>query len=249
MASPEDLAYLLSMIDELGGPKTYNHYPVGWAHAMDTPFQWTKQVASHFGGTRNGMVISWPKRINGQGGACGPSFTTSSTSSRPSTRRLGVAAPTSSNGVEQKPIEGVSMVYSFDDARANDRHTTQYFEMMGNRGIYHDGWMASTTPLRLPWVTAGADPNPNDFQWELYHVAQDFSQANDLAAKQPEKLKELQAVFDAEAKKYNVYPLDSTFADRVDPAIRPSLTRGRNVFTYYPGMIRIPEGSDPRSQE
>jgi arylsulfatase len=137
------------------------------------------------------------------------------------------------------------MVYTFDDANAPERHTTQYFEMMGNRAIYHDGWMASTTPLRLPWITTGVEPNPDDFKWELYRVAEDFSQANDLAAKNPEKLKELQAIFDAEAKKYNVYPLDSTFAERVDPAIRPSLTRGRNVFTYYAGMVRIPEGTTP----
>src|SRR5262249_24995368 len=111
--------------------------------------------------------------------------------------------------------------------------------------IYHDGWMASTTPLRLPWITTGAEPSPDDFKWELYNVAEDFSQANDLAAKNPEKLKELQSVFDVEARKYNVYPLDSTFAERADPAIRPSPTRGRNVFTFSPGMVRIPEGSTP----
>jgi len=141
------------------------------------------------------------------------------------------------------------MVYTFEDANAKERHTTQYFEMMGNRGIYHDGWMASTTPLRLPWITTGAEPNPNDFKWELYNVAEDFSQANDLAAKNPEKLKELQAIFDVEAKKYNVYPLDSTFAERVDPALRPSLTRGRNMFTYYPGMVRIPRRQHPGCKE
>jgi arylsulfatase len=158
---------------------------------------------------------------------------------------VGLPMPTEIDGVKQKPIEGVSMVYTFGDANAKERHTTQYFEMMGNRGIYHDGWMASTTPLRLPWITTGAEPNPNDFKWELYNVAEDFSQANDLAAKNPEKLKELQAIFDVEAKKYNVYPLDSTFAERVDPTLRPSLTRGRNMFTYYPGMVRIPEGNTP----
>src|SRR5262249_44925160 len=121
----------------------------------------------------------------------------------------------------------------------------QYFELACNRAIYHDGWMACTTPLRVPWINVGLTPNPDDFPWELYHVAEDFSQANDLAAKNPKKLKELQAVFDREAKKYNVYPLDSSFAERIDPAIRPSLTRGRNVFTYYPGMVRIPEGTTP----
>jgi arylsulfatase len=240
----EDLPYLLSMIDKLGGPETYNHYPVGWCHAMDTPMQWTKQVASHFGGTRNGMVISWPRRITARG-EVRSQFHHVIDIAPTIFEAAGVAFPASIDGVQQKPLEGVSLVYTFDDARAKERHTTQYFEMMGNRGVYHDGWVACTTPLRFPWVTAGADPSPDDFKWELYHVAEDFSESNDLATKDPKKLKELQAVFDAEAKKYNVYPLDSSFAERADPAIRPSLTRGRNVFTYYPGMIRIPEGTTP----
>jgi arylsulfatase len=149
------------------------------------------------------------------------------------------------DGVKQKPLDGVSLVYTFDNATASTRHGTQYFEMMGNRAIYKDGWMASTTPLRLPWVTIGSEPNPDEFKWELYNINDDFSQANDLAEKSPEKLKELQEAFDSEAKKYNVYPLDSSFASRADPAIRPSLTRGRNEFVYFPGMIRIPEGSAP----
>src|SRR5262245_54808082 len=139
-----------------------------------------------------------------------------------------------------KPIEGVSLVYTFDDANAPTRHGTQYFELVGNRGTYKDGWMASTTPLRLPWVTIGAEPNPDDFKWELYNINEDFSQANNLAERNPNKLKELQDAFDVEAKKYNVYPLDSSFASRADPAIRPSLTRGRIEFTYYQGMVRIP---------
>jgi arylsulfatase len=240
----EDLPYLLSMIDKLGGPETYNHYPVGWAHAMDAPLQWTKQVASHFGGTRNGAIISWPKRIKARG-EVRSQFHHIIDVVPTILEAAGILMPEEIDGVKQKPLEGVSMAYTFDDARAQDRHTTQYFEMFGNRGVYHDGWMACTTPLRLPWVTAGADPSPDDFQWELYHVAEDFSQANDLASANPEKLKELQAVFDVEARKYNVYPLDSTFAERVDPAIRPSLTRGRNVFTYSQGMIRIPEGTTP----
>ena len=157
----------------------------------------------------------------------------------------GVTPPTLMDGTEQTPLEGTSLVYTFDNAQAPTRHTTQYFELVGNRAIYKDGWMASTTPLRLPWVTSGYEPSPDDFKWELYNVSEDFSQANNLAAKNPDKLKELQAAFDAEAKKYNVYPLDSSFASRADPAIRPSLTRGRTEFTYYPGMIRIPEGSAP----
>jgi arylsulfatase len=242
--APEDLPFLLSMIDKLGGPQTYNHYPVGWAHAMDSPFQWTKQVASHFGGSRNGLVISWPKRIKAKR-ELRSQFHHVVDIVPTILEAAGVPAPESIDGVKQKPLEGVSMVYTFDDAQARERHTTQYFELAGNRGIYHDGWMACTTPLRAPWVTVGADPSPDDFQWELYNVAEDFSQANDLAATEPEKLKELQAVFDAEAKKHNVYPLDASFGERFDPSIRPSLTRGRTVFTYYPGMVRITEGTTP----
>jgi arylsulfatase A-like enzyme len=240
----ESLPYLLSMIDELGGPKTYNHYPVGWAHAMDAPMQWTKQIASHFGGTRNGMVISWPARIKDKGGLRSQ-FCHVIDIVPTIYEATKITPPTILDGVKQKPIDGVSLVYSFDTASAQTRHDTQYFEMVGNRAIYKDGWMASTTPLRLPWVTVGYEPNPDDFKWELYNINEDFSQSNNLVAQQPEKLKELQDAFDVEAKKYNVYPLDSSFASRANPAIRPSLTRGRNEFVYYAGMIRIPEGSAP----
>jgi len=149
------------------------------------------------------------------------------------------------NGVKQKPLDGTSLVYTFDNATAPTRHGTQYFEMVGNRAIYKDGWMASTTPLRLPWVPTGYEPNPDDFKWELYNINEDFSQSTNLVDKNPDKLKELQDAFDVEAKKFNVYPLDSSFASRADPAIRPSLTRGRSEFVYFPGMIRIPEGSAP----
>ncbi|MCP3469999.1 arylsulfatase [Bradyrhizobium sp. CCGUVB1N3] len=240
----ESLPFLLSMIDELGGPLTYNHYPVGWAHAMDTPMQWTKQIASHLGGTRNGMVISWPARIKDKGGLRSQ-FCHVIDIVPTIYEAAKITPPDMLDGVKQKPIDGVSFVYTFEAAGAQPQHTAQYFEMLGNRAIYKDGWMASTTPLRLPWVTLGAEPNPDDFKWELYNIAEDFSQSNNLAAKSPEKLKELQDAFDVEARKYNVYPLDSSFASRVDPAIRPSLTRGRNEFIYYPGMVRIPEGSAP----
>lgn len=240
----ESQEFLLSMIDELGGPLTYNHYPVGWAHAMDSPMQWTKQVASHFGGTRNGMVISWPARIKDTGGVR-PQFSHVIDIVPTIYEAANITPPTMMDGVEQKPIEGVSLVYTFDAPDAPTQHGTQYFELVGNRAIYKDGWMASTTPLRLPWVTVGEEPNPDDFKWELYNVSEDFSQSNNLAEKNPEKLKELQDAFDAEAKKYNVYPLDSSFASRADPAIRPSLTRGRNEFTYHTGAVRIPEGSAP----
>jgi arylsulfatase len=241
---PESLEYLLSIIDELGGPTTYNHYPVGWAHAMDTPFQWAKQVASHFGGTRNGLVVSWPARIKDKGGIR-TQFHHVIDIVPTLLETTGIKFPTVLNGVKQKPIEGVSMAYSFANANAPSTRTTQYFEMLANRAIYHNGWVAATTPLRLPWVTIGSEPSPDDFKWELYNVARDFSQADDLAKQNPAKLKELQAVFDREAKKYAVYPLDSSFASRVDPSIRPSLTRGRNTFTYYSGAIRIPEGTTP----
>ncbi|MDL2400714.1 arylsulfatase [Rhizobium mayense] len=240
----ESIEFLLSMIDELGGPKTYNHYPVGWAHAMDTPMQWTKQVASHFGGTRNGLVISWPARIKDKGGLRSQ-FCHAIDITPTIYEAAGITPPDVLYGVQQKPIEGTSLVYTFDNATAPTRHGTQYFEMMGNRAIYKDGWMASTTPLRLPWVNTGFEPNPDDFKWELYHVDEDFSQANNLVDENSDKLKELQDAFDVEAKKYNVYPLDSSMASRADPAIRPSLTRGRDEFTYFPGMIRIPEGSSP----
>src|SRR5262249_15923882 len=149
------------------------------------------------------------------------------------------------NGTPQKPMEGVSMVYSFDDAKAPTRHTTQYFEMTANRAIFHEGWIASTTPLRTPWQTIGVAPDPDAYPWELYDLAHDFSQSKNLAQKQPKRLLDLQARFLMEAVKYNVLPVDSSFADRMDPAIRPNLLRGKTDFTYYPGMFRIPEANSP----
>ncbi len=243
----ETIPYLISVMDDLGGPLAYNHYPVGWAHAMDSPFQWTKQVASHFGGTRNGLVISWPAKIKDQGGVRSQ-FCHIIDIAPTILEATGCKEPTMLNGVKQTPMEGTSLVYTFADAKAPTKHNTQYFEMLCNRGIYHDGWIASTSPMRLPWAKAepgAAGADPDDFKWELYHVAEDFSQSNDLAAKNPDKLKELQGIFQQEAKKYHVYPLDATFAERADVSIRPSLTRGRTSFTYYPGTIRVPEGSAP----
>src|SRR5262249_38376466 len=149
------------------------------------------------------------------------------------------------NGVLQKPMEGVSMVYTFDDAQAPTRHTTQYFEMSANRAIYHDGWIASTTPLRKPWETLGAAPDPDDYVWALYNLADDFSQSNDVAKDNPERLLDMQSRFLIEAVRYNVLPIDSSFADRMDPQIRPNLLRGKTEFTYYPGMFRIPEANSP----
>ncbi|HEY6384250.1 MAG TPA: arylsulfatase [Candidatus Acidoferrum sp.] len=241
---PESLSYLLSVMNELGGPLAYNHYPVGWAHAMDSPMQWTKQVASHFGGTRNGLVISWPAKIKDKGGLRSQ-FCHLIDIVPTIYEAAGITPPDILDGVKQKPLDGTSLMYTVDNAKAPTRHTTQYFEMVGNRAMYKDGWMASTTPLRLPWVTVGSKTDPDDFKWELYNINEDFSQANNLVDKYPAKLKELQDAFEVEARKYNVYPLDSSFAERADPSIRPSLARGRSEFTYYPGMIRIPEGSAP----
>ena len=242
---PEDMKEVIRRMDELGGPNTFNHYPVGWAHAMDTPFQWAKQIASHFGGTRNGLVISWPARIKDKGGIraqfhhvidIAPTILDAA----------GVPTPTSINGVPQNPVEGVSMVYSFDDANAPSRRTTQYFEMGGNRGIYHDGWVAATTPPYAPWVSVVTKPvEVNDYRWELYNVSKDFSQAVNLAAKEPAKLMELQELFWTEAAKYNVLPIDNSRVERFDVNLRPSLTRGRDEFTYFPGLVRIPEGAAP----
>jgi arylsulfatase A-like enzyme len=241
----EDLPFLLSMIDKLGGPEGYNHYPVGWAHAMAAPFPWTKQVASHFGGTRNGLVISWPARIKDQGGLRSQ-FHHVIDIAPTVLEAVGVEFPAVLNGVPQKPVEGVSMGYSWTDAKAPSTRKTQYFELVANRALFHDGWVAATTPGRPPWVTIGGTQTPPDqWPWELYNVNEDFSQSNNVASSNPQKLRELQDLWWAEAARYNVLPLDSSMAERLDPSIRPSLTRGRNTFTYYGHMSRIPEGTAP----
>ena len=242
---PEDYKQVLAHKNDLGTWKTHNHYPIGWAHAMDTPFQYAKMFASHYGGTRNGMVISWPARIKDRGGIRSqwhhvidivPTILEVS----------GLQQPSSVNGVAQKPIEGVSMAYSFDNAKAASARRTQYFEMFGNRAIYHDGWIACTTPLAKLGVLK--DPTADiisGYQWELYNVEEDFSEAVNLAGQKPDKLHELQLLFYAEAAKYNVLPLDHSRAPRMNVAIRPSLTRGRTEFTYYGSIARIPEGAAP----
>jgi arylsulfatase A-like enzyme len=243
-AIPEDFKEVVRRMDELGGPNTFNHYPIGWAHAMDTPFQWTKQIASHWGGTRNGMVISWPARIKDRGGIR-TQFHHVIDVMPTILEAVGVQAPSSINGVAQKPVEGVSMVYTFDDAKAASRHTTQYFEMLGNRGIYSNGWVAATTPPTPPWSSAGSPVAIEDYKWELYNVSDDFSEANNLAASEPKRLRQLQDLFWAEAAKYNALPIDNSKVERLDVSNRPSLTAGRDEFTYYPGLVRIPEGAAP----
>ncbi len=232
--------------EDWGSDKTYPHMSVCWAWAFDTPFKWTKQIASHFGGTRQGMVISWPGHINDPGGI------------RSQFHHLidvvptildvtGIPAPEIVNGIKQKPIEGVSMAYTFDKANANapSKRDTQYFEMFCNRGIYHDGWYACTTPPEAVWLL-GAKPLPpvNEYKWELYDITKDFSQANDLAASNPDKLKEMQALFLSEAAKYQVFPLDNSILPRLTTP-RPSASAGRTEFTYSGPNANIPVGSAP----
>ncbi|MBL8899050.1 MAG: arylsulfatase [Planctomycetes bacterium] len=241
---PESFEMLTARMEQLGGPLTYNHYPIGWAHAMCTPFQWAKQIASHFGGTRNGMAISWPARIKARG-EIRTQFHHVIDIAPTILEAAGVAAPSVLNGVPQRPIEGVSMLYSFDDAKSPSRRRTQYFEMFGYRAIYHDGWVAATTPPVTPWDLAGKVPPIDEYAWELYHVEKDFSQAVNLAEREPAKLRELQDIFWIEAAKYQVLPLDNSRAERMDVSNRPSLTRGRSVFTYFAGQTRIPEGAAP----
>jgi arylsulfatase len=244
-AIPEDPKEVFRRMDELGGPLTFNHYPVGWAHAMDTPFQWAKQIASHFGGTRNGMVVSWPKRIKDKGGIR-TQFHHVNDIMPTILEAVGVEAPAWINGVAQKPIDGVSLAYTFDQPKATSTHHTQYFEIFGNRALYRDGWIASTTPRNLPWVNAPITWNvATDYAWELYNLNDDFSQAVNLAEKEPKRLKEMQDLFWGEAAKYNVLPLDDSRLERFDVANRPSLTAGRTRFTYVPGVVRIPEGASP----
>ena len=241
-AIPEPLDKKIAAIDTLGSDKHYNHFPAAWAHAMDTPFQWTKQIASHFGGTRNGLAISWPKRIKARG-EVRQQFHHVIDIAPTILEAVGVEFPQTFDGIAQKPIEGTSMVYTFDDADADDRRTTQYFEMLGNQGMYHDGWMVSAI-RGVPWLS---EPEPGDLlhmPWELYHVEEDFSQAKNLAKDHPEKVDELVKLFFAEAAKYNVLPLDDRKTERLNVENRPSLTEGRKKFVY-PNLLRLPEGAAP----
>jgi arylsulfatase A-like enzyme len=229
-----------------GSDKTYPHMSVAWSWAFDTPFKWTKQVASHFGGTRQGMVISWPGHIKDVGGIRSQ-FHHMIDIVPTILEATGVGAPATVDGIPQRPIEGVSMAYTFDKANANapSKRETQYFEMFGNRAIYHQGWIAATTPPAPPWLLGTAKlPEINDYKWELYHITEDFSEYNDLAAKNPDKLKELQALFLTEAAKYNVFPLDNSILTRIITP-RPSATAGRTVFTYTGENAGIPVSNAP----
>ena len=225
-AAIETPEFMIERLDDFGGPDSYNHYAVGWAHAMCTPYQWTKQVASHWGGVRNGTIVHWPARIKARG-EVRPQFTRVIDVAPTVLEAAGLPEPAYVNGVLQKPLEGVSMAYSFDDAEADERHTTQYFEMFCNRGIYHQGWTA-VTRHSIPWLMVGQErPALDDDVWELYDTNADWTQAKDLAAEHPDKLAELQRLFLIEATKYNVLPLDDRGIERALPEIagRPTSSR------------------------
>lgn len=230
-----------------GSQRTFPHYSAAWAWAFSTPFKWVKQVASHFGGTRQGMCISWPARIKDAGGTrtqfhhiidVVPTILEAS----------GIHAPETINGIAQRAIDGISMAYTWDkaNAAAPSARTTQYFEMLGNRGIYHDGWYACTTPANMPWEL-GLKPSPDvltGYTWELYNINQDFSQASDLAASHPDMLKEMQGRFYDEAKKYDVLPLDNSTLTRFLTQ-RPSPTAGRKAFSYSGTLRDVPPACSP----
>ena len=230
-----------------GSDKTFPHFAAPWAWTMDTPFKWVKQVASHFGGTAQGVAMSWPGHINDTGGIrrqfhhvidIVPTIL----------EATGIQAPDMINGIKQRPIEGTSMAYTWDKASANSptRHSTQYFEMLGNRAIYHDGWVAATTPATLPWELSTKSPPDviTGYKWELYNVMDDPTQSNDLAARMPDKLKQMQGIFYVEAAKHNVLPIDNSSLTRWNTP-RPSLTAGRTVFTYTGGLTGVPNSGAP----
>ncbi|PHS15268.1 MAG: arylsulfatase [Blastopirellula sp.] len=238
----EKVEDLLPLMDKWGGPETFPHMAAGWAVAFDSPFSWTKQVASDFGGTRNGMVIHWPNGIKEKGGIR-TQFTHCIDVAPTILEAAGLPEPTIVNGTPQTPIEGTSMLFSFNDADAKERHTTQYFEIFGNRAIYHEGWLARTLH-RAPWEALEQPPLETDV-WDLYYVHDDFSLANNLASAKPEKLKELRALFMSEAERYNVLPIDDRVIERMNPALagRPDLMGGRKSLTLYEGMTGMLENT------
>jgi len=241
------IADQMKAYDAWGSAATYPHMSVAWSWAFDTPFKWTKQVASFFGGTRQGMVMSWPGHVKDAGGIR-TQFHHMIDIAPTILEAAGVQAPVMVNGVAQKPIEGVSMAYTFDKANANapSKRETQYFEMFGLRAIYHDGWIAATPPPAPVWMlgTVKLPEVVNGYDWELYNIAEDYSENNNLAAKNPDKLRELKELFLVEATKYNVFPLDNSILPRlVTP--RPSATAGRTVFTYSGELAGLPVSDAP----
>jgi arylsulfatase len=242
MSSVETVEFMKSKIDEFGGPHAYNHYAVGWAHAMDTPYQWTKQVASHFGGTRNGTIVHWPNGIKAKG-EIRSQFHHVIDVAPTILEAAGLRAPEIVNSVQQAPLEGFSMLYAFDNAKAPERHETQYFEMFCNRGIYHKGWTA-VTRHSTPWDTSKPLPAFDDDVWELYDTNKDWTQARNVAKDNPQKLRELQRLWLIEATKYSVLPLDDRRVERFNPDLagRPQLVKGKTQILFG-GMGRLSENS------
>jgi arylsulfatase A-like enzyme len=243
MGGLETPEFMMSKLDDFGGEHSYGHYAVGWAWAMNSPYQWTKQVGSHWGGTRNGTIVHWPNGIKEKGGMRSQ-FTHVIDLAPTILEAAGIPEPAMVNGVQQSPYEGTSMLYSFNDAKAPERHETQYFEMFCNRGIYHKGWSA-VTKHRTPWELTGAKlPAFDDDVWELYDGSKDSTQSKNLAKEMPEKLHELQRLWLLEAVKYNVLPLDDRAAERFnsDLAGRPVLVKG-NKQLLFEGMGRLSENS------
>lgn len=242
-AALETPEFLMERLDKFGGPDSYNHYAVGWAHAMCTPYQWTKQVASHWGGTRNGTIVHWPNGIKAKG-EHRTQFHHVIDVAPTVLEVAGLPQPSFVNGVQQMPVQGVSMAYCFDDPKAAEQHETQYFEMFGNRGLYHKGWTA-VTRHKTPWLIVGErTPAFDDDVWELYDTSKDWTQANDLSKQMPDKLHELQRLWLIEATRYNVLPLDDSVDVRFDPdkAGRPVLIRGKSQLLFK-GMGRLSENS------
>jgi len=241
MAGIETPEFLASKLDEFGGPEAYNHYAVGWAHAMDTPYQWTKQVASHWGGTRNGTIVHWPNGIKSKG-EVRSQFHHVIDVAPTILEAAGLPHPAFVHGIQQAPIEGFSMLYAFNEPKAAERHETQYFEMFCNRGIYHKGWTA-VTRHGVPWVGAYKRTFDEDV-WELYDTNTDWTQARDLAKEHPRKLEELKRLFLIEAAKYSVLPLDDRTFERLNPDLagRPQLIKG-NTQILFGGMGRLSENS------
>jgi arylsulfatase A-like enzyme len=233
--------FMASRIDEFGTPAAYNHYAVGWAHAMDTPYQWTKQVASHWGGTRNGTIVHWPNGIKAKG-EVRPQFHHVIDIAPTVLEVAGIPEPLSVNGVQQMPLQGASMAYSFDDPAAAERRETQYFEMFVNRGIYHKGWTA-VTRHSTPWEASAELPPYDDDVWELYGP-DDWTQTKDLSKENPEKLHELQRLFLIEATRHGVLPLDDRRVERFNPDLagRPTLIKG-NSQLLFGGMGRLTENT------
>jgi arylsulfatase len=233
--------------DVWGTDQTYNHMSAGWSWAFDTPFDWFKQNASRLGGINQNMVVSWPTRIKDKGGLR-EQFVHVIDVVPTILEAAGIKAPEIVDGIEQKPIEGTSFVYTFDakNAKVATRHSTQYFEMMGQWALYKDGWMLSTKVNRAPWESFGpANPNPlNNQVFQLYNLNTDFSQTDDVSAKNPDKVKEMRAQFLAEAKKYQVFPMDASVAARI-VAPRPNITAGRTEFVYTRPMVGLPQGDSP----